>query len=55
MKKINPKYLSGSKQPKKRAKLIRQLSAFYKKNKGKKYTKGQQKWLNAKMKERDAT
>ncbi len=55
MKKINPKYLSGSKQPKKRAKLIRQLSAFYKKNKDKKYTKAQQKWLDAKMEERDAT
>ncbi|QDP58816.1 MAG: hypothetical protein Unbinned80contig1000_25 [Prokaryotic dsDNA virus sp.] len=53
--KFNKEYLAGSKQPKKRKKLMTQIAAFYKKNKGKKYTKGQQKWLNAKMKERDAT
>jgi hypothetical protein len=46
--KINKKYLKGSKNPGRRAELIKQIAAIYKK--GKPYPKN----LDALMKERDA-
>jgi hypothetical protein len=46
--KINKKYLKGSKDPKKRAELIKRIAAIYKK--GKPYPKN----LDALMKQRDA-
>jgi len=46
--KINKKYLSGSKNPTRRAELIRKIAAIYKK--GKPYTAN----LDALMKERDS-
>jgi len=45
--KINKKYLKGSKDPKKRAELIKKIAAIYKK--GKPYPKN----LDALMKQRD--
>jgi|TARA_R100000479_G_C6387232_1_gene203501 hypothetical protein len=45
--KINKKYLRGSKNPRRRAELIRKIAAIYKK--GKPYPKN----LDALMKERD--
>ena len=46
--KINKKYLKGSKNPKRRAELIRKIAAIYKK--GRPYPKN----LDALMKERDS-
>ena len=46
--KINKKYLKGSKDPEKRAELIKRIAAIYKK--GKPYPKN----LDALMKQRDA-
>jgi len=46
--KINKKYLKGSKNPRRRAELIRKIAAIYKK--GKPYPKN----LDALMKERDS-